>query len=144
MNEQLISTLKAMGVPVHRPAQYHTNPEKRLEWLRALRGFKKALAVRYKLGILEAYCKQVAAERSGNSRWEEPDWDDPYWVDKLYDAISTGTMSPEILLGFARSIGRTYHTQRSPRVVDYMYTVDRILKRHSLALRKKFGVVEER
>lgn len=144
MNDQMISTLKAMGVAVEKPAQYRTNPEKRLEWLRALRGFKKGLAVRYKLGILEHYCKEVAAHRSsGKSLWEQPDWDTPYWRDKLYDAISTGTAPPDLLLGFAQSIGRTYHTQQNPRVVDYMHTVDKIVKAQSFRLRLKFGVISE-
>jgi len=144
MNDQMISTLKAMGVTVEKPAQYRTNPEKRLEWLRALRGFKKGLAVRYKLGILERYCVDVAEQRSsGKSYWEQPDWDTPYWRDKLYDAITTGTLAPDLLLGFAQSIGRTYHTQRYPRVVDYLYTVDKILKAQSFKLRLKFGVITE-
>lgn len=136
--------LRSIGaVPAPTPPKLRINFEQRRQWLRALRLFRRGLQVRLKMGVIEHYCKQVEAERRGAAAaWEKPEWDSVYWRDKLYAAIHDSEFPPEILLGIARSIGRTYYTQRTPRVVDFMPTMDKIIKSQSIHLRIRFGVFE--
>jgi len=139
--EDLLSSIGAAPAPTLKKLK--ASPERRRQWLKALRLFKRGLQVRLKMGVIEHYCKQVEEERRDKSKiWEKPEWDSVYWRDKLYAAIHDSEFSPEILLGIARSIGRTYYTQRAPRVVDFMPTADKILKAQSIHLRIRFGVFE--
>lgn len=133
--------LTSMGVVVPRD-DYQVDPDQRRLWLQALREFKHGLKVRLKLGVLDTYCQQVAQQRKGIHSWEQPDWDSDYWVDKLYDAVKHNRHPPDLLLGFAQTIGRSYYTQKNPRPVDFLSAVDRVLKQKSTRLRVKFGVLK--
>lgn len=130
-----------LGVQIIRRSDLLVDAARRQVWLSSLRRFKQGLKVRAKIGVLQSYCQQVAAQRATGTTWEQPDWESAYWRDKLYDAIDKGQWPEDLLLGFAQSIGRFYYTQKNPRVVDYLPTVETILKQQSVALRMRFGVL---
>jgi hypothetical protein len=132
--------LRSLGIAPPPDKPLVIDPERRLEWRRALRTFKRALKVRHKLGIVDHLCQEVARERASGKVWEMPDWDTPYWRGKLYDALTTGVCDTELVKGFVQSIGRTYITQSSPRPIDFLDTVERVFKAQSFALRQRFGV----
>ena len=133
--------IAGLGVRLITRSELVVDDAQRRVWLASLKRFKQGLKVRAKLGVLQGYCQQVAAQRTSGLTWEQPDWESAYWRDKLYDAIAQGQWPEDLLLGFAQSIGRFYYTQKNPRVVDYLPTVENILKQQSIALRLRFGAL---
>ena len=121
------------------------NPEKRTEWLRALRKFKRSVQVRAKLGVVDTLIKEVYAERQGaKSRhdWEMPDWNTPTWQDVLYQSLSSGELTTDLLKGIVKSVSTGYY-QTSITVPDVLKTCDQICTTYSVELRRRFGVFEE-
>ena len=115
--------------------------EKRREWLRALRAFKKGMLVRAKMGVLDSICQQVVAESAVITIWKKPDWDHDIWVTMLYTAIKDNQFPTELLRGFAQS-ARLMHNFRTDRVTT-LAVMETVCTRLSLRLRQKFGVFVE-
>lgn len=116
--------------------------DKRREWLRALRRFKYGIKVRAKLGVLQTICEQVAAERKGKQRWDQPAWKHDKWLTLLYTSIKDNAFPPELLIGFVKTAEVTFMAvNQQPTVVSTLNAVDKICKQHSRALRIKFGVL---
>jgi len=121
------------------------NPEKRKEWLRALKKFKRSVHVRAKLGVVDTLIKEVYAERQGaKSRhdWEMPDWNTPMWQDVLYQALSSGELTTDLLKGIVKSVHTGYY-QTTISVPDVLKQCDHICTTYSVDMRRRFGVFEE-
>lgn len=121
------------------------NPEKRKEWLRALKKFKRSVHVRAKLGVVDTLIKEVYAERQGaKSRhdWEMPDWNTPTWQDVLYHALSSGELTTDLLKGIVKSVSTGYY-QTTITVPDVLKQCDQICTTYSVDMRRRFGVFEE-
>jgi len=121
------------------------NPEKRKEWLRALKKFKRSVHVRAKLGVVDTLIKEVYAERQGaKSRhdWEMPDWNTPMWQDVLYQALSSGELTTDLLKGIVKSVSTGYY-QTTITVPDVLKQCDQICTTYSVDMRRRFGVFEE-
>jgi len=119
------------------------NEAKRLEWLRALRRFKNGIKLLAKLGALQTYCEQVAAQRREKNEWDRPQWDSEEWIELLYNAIKNEEYPPVLLEGFAKTAEITFlASSPQPTVEKTLAAVDEVCKRLSKPLRKKFGVIE--
>ena len=118
------------------------NTEKRREWLRALRAFKKGMLVRAKMGVLDSICQQVNAESMVVTIWKKPDWDDDIWVTMLYTAIKDKQFPTELLRGFAQSASLNLRNFRTDKFTTLAVMED-VCTRLSLRLRQKFGVFVE-
>jgi len=115
--------------------------DKRREWLRALRRFKYGIKVRAKLGVLQTYCEQVAAERKGKQRWDAPQWEHDRWVTFLYTCIKNNEYPPELLEGFVKTAEVTFlNPRKQPTVEMTIGAVNDVCKQLSKPLRTKFGV----
>ena len=114
---------------------------KRREWLRALRRFKYGIRVRAKLGVLQAICEQVAAQRKGKQVWDTPDWEHDRWMTLLYTCIRDNQHPPELLEGFVKTAEVTFFNKRKqPTVESTIDAVNHVCKLLSKPLRQKFGV----
>jgi len=121
------------------------NPDKRKEWLRALKKFKRSVQVRAKLGVVDTLIKEVYAERQGaKSRhdWEMPDWNTPMWQDVLYQSLSSGELTTDLLKGIVKSVHTGYY-QTSITVPEVLKQCDQICTTYSVDMRRRFGVFEE-
>lgn len=115
--------------------------ERRRVWLRSLRRFKDGMKVRAKMGILHAYCQQVAAERRGKHGWSAPHWDHEKWVTYLYTCIRDGEFPPRLLIAFIETAEVTFLNPRfQPTVEGTLEAVDIVCRQQSKQLRQKFGV----
>jgi hypothetical protein len=113
------------------------------EWLRALRRFKYGIKVRAKLGVIDAYCEQVALERRGVSKWDAPHWAHDEWVTLLYTCIKNNEYPSELLLGFTKTAEVTFYTPRKqPTPLKVLDAVDEVCRTQSKKLRQKFGVLK--
>lgn len=117
------------------------DPQRRLEWLRALRRFKYGVRVRAKLGVIDTMCKQVAKERGKAMTWDAPQWSHDRWVTMLYTSIRDNEFPPELLEGFVKTAEVTILSPNLQPTVDGALTaVDVVLKQLSKPLRQRFGV----
>lgn len=119
------------------------NQDNKLEWLRKLRTFKKAVKVRARMGVVESLIKQVAHERKGihKYQWEMPDWDSDAWQELLYTSLKTEECSSDMLKAFIKSASVGYWRD-TVTINDVMNTVDSVFNTYSLELRRRFGVFE--
>jgi len=110
------------------------DPDKRREWLRALRKWKRNVKVLARLGALE-------------SIELDPELYTPYYkqrtktelLDKVYDMISTGDTSTESL---GVMLGALLYGSISWSSTERLDAIERYLKNYSLELRRRFGVFE--
>lgn len=115
--------------------------DKRREWLRALRRFKYGIKVRAKLGVLQAICEQVAAQRKGKQVWDAPLWEHDRWITFLYTCIRDNQFPPELLEAFVKTAEVTFlNPRKQPTVEGTIDAVNELCREHSKALRSKFGV----
>jgi len=106
-----------------------------------LRRFKYGIKVRAKLGVLQTYCEQVAAERKGKQRWDAPQWEHDRWVTFLYTCIKNNEYPPELLEGFVKTAEVTFlNPRKQPTVEMTIGAVNDVCKQLSKPLRTKFGV----
>lgn len=109
------------------------NKDKRVEWLRALRTFKRGIKVRAKLGVFDKYI----SERDFTSAYTN--WSLPQNLDNLYNAILHNTFDEELMKLFVLTTPR-WGAIKPQYVVE---NVESILNDNSVLLREKFGVFEE-
>lgn len=115
--------------------------DKRREWLRALRRFKYGIKVRAKLGVLQAICEQVAAQRKSKQVWDAPQWEHDRWVTFLYTCIKNNEYPPELLEGFVKTAEVTFfNPKKQPTVEMTIDAMNEVCKQLSKPLRTKFGV----
>ena len=121
------------------------NPDKRKQWLSALRKFKRNVKVRARLGVVDTLIKEVYAERQGaKSRhdWEMPDWNTSIWQDVLYQALVSEEVTIDLLKGIVKSVSTGYY-QTTITVPDVIKQCDQICTTYSVDMRRRFGVFEE-
>jgi hypothetical protein len=134
-------TFKLNASPVHMacinpklPLTERVDPDKRLEWRRALRKFKQQVQLRAKLGVIDAIISRNGVQRLKVG--------DP--VPVLYEAIRSGEVTTDFL-EFMLHHSRMYHMWFSPptatTVAQHIHNL--CIDTHSIELRKKFGVFRE-
>ena len=109
------------------------NKDKRVEWLRALRTFKRGIKVRAKLGVFDKYI----SERDFTSAYTN--WSLSQNLDHLYNAILHNTFDEEMMKLFVLTTPR-WGATKPAYVVEH---IDSVLNDNSVLLREKFGVFEE-
>lgn len=116
-------------------------PEKRKEWLRALREFKKGIKVRAKMNVFEGISDSI--EQGGNIRFT-PDWSHGDYKELLFTSIRDGEFPQELLTGINRTYRPGYSWNWSrPSPIDIIATTDKICNTYSVELRRQFGVFEK-
>lgn len=116
--------------------------DKRKQWLRDLKRFKKDIKVRARLGLFESIYN--AADFSLSPSYKPvPDWTNQQWLDLLEAAISKGNYSSELLQGIARHAVIRKWNRTMLNAEDIYDAVDDICKVASLDLRLRYGVIKE-
>lgn len=115
-------------------------PDKRTEWLRKLRKFKRGISVRQKMGVFDTYIKEIYAnEKSAYAN--RPNWNDDNKLDMLYNAINDENFPPDLLRAFVYP-SHVFGWGKAPEGKQVLKVVDSLTKEFSTELRKKFGVFE--
>jgi hypothetical protein len=106
--------------------------DKRKKWLALLRGFKRGIKVRLKLGAFDKYIRD--SEGYSGIKWSEPQN-----IAMLTKAIEEQSFSEELLKVFVNSTHRWYNVNnfKAQHVAD---NIEHILNDNSILLRKEFGV----
>lgn len=124
-------------------------PDRRQEWLRAVKQFKRGLKTRAKVGALRGHIEAVGGTLSlkGISIWQlrqqVSDWVSPEFTHHVLECMRSNEYPPEILHRFAVEAwlrkGASYHM--SPVTdQDVLEAVDSVFDTHSIHFRKAFGV----
>ena len=112
------------------------DPEKRKEWLAALRAWKLKVKVAARLGT---YDKMIAAERANPTPWMDmPVLNREPFLDKLYKAIKDGDCSPDLIHSFIVIECRGYHGAKNS--AQLYKRIEKVLTSQSRELRERFGV----
>ena len=120
-------------------------PEKRKQWLRDVKRFKKGLKIRAKLGAFESIIRTVEAERpSGSgSDWEYvgklPKWNSPEVTEHVLEGMRTEEY-PQDLLKLLVQTANTGFNRDNTTNKDILENVDYVFNTHSLHYRKAYGV----
>lgn len=117
-------------------------PDKRTEWLRKLRKFKRNVNLRARMGVLDPLIKQIINDRI-SSPAKMPDWTSEPWLDALYNAIRDEECPTELLRGFVATVPFAPWRQTALTPEAVLKVVDEVLKSLSIELRRKFGVFDE-
>ena len=115
-------------------------PDRRTEWLRKLRKFKRGISVRQRMGVFDGYIKEVYADPK-NAYAKRPNWNDESTLDMLYNAINNEDFPPNLLKAFVHP-SHMFGWGRIPESKQVLKVVDSLTKEYSVELRKKFGVFE--
>ena len=121
-------------------------PDKRAEWLRKLRKFKRNVKLRAKLGAIDGMIAQMNKENN-NSPWHHvrsnrPNWQTDEWLDNIVTAMKDETCPPELMRAFIISSFPMWGNA-TPNGAEVVNTVEGILTEMSIDLRKKFGVFDQ-
>lgn len=119
-------------------------PEKRKQWLRDVKRFKKGLKIRAKMGALQGYIRTVEkAKTDMGSVWKYnetvPRWDDPEITQHVLECIRTEEYPPDLL----KLLVQTTVLERGQREITdqlVLANVDSVFDKHSLHYRKAYGV----
>lgn len=114
------------------------DPDRRKEWLRASRAWKRKLKAAARVGVFDG---MIAQEKADRTSWpNRPDWSGEKELDILYKAIKDGDCSTDLLRMFVQSEVPSWTTPTSMEMYD---SIERIVKAQSVELRKRFGVFKE-
>jgi len=114
------------------------NPDRRKEWLRASRAWKRKLKAAARVGVFDGL---IAQEKADRTPWgKRPFWSRDKELDILYKAIKDGDCSTDLLRMFVQSGVPSWLTPTSMQMYD---SIERIVKAQSTELRKRFGVFKE-
>lgn len=117
------------------------NKDRRKEWLRDLRVFKKQFELRVKLGVIDGLIKQVT-EGSKEPRWAlHVPWGTSH-ATIIFNDMKHGAPSTELLKLLVRHafVGAYYYTPDAQHVRN---SFNRVLAKLSTDLRKMYGVFDE-
>lgn len=121
------------------PLTKRIDVEKRLEWRRTLRHFKRQITLRAKLGVFDALIPKAA---DATTRVYYPGAPDT--VDVLYEAIKSGEVTTEFLTHMIRRVRyNMYWTNIPPsgaQVAAHIHSM--CTSTYSVQLRKMFGVFQ--
>lgn len=122
-----------------KPPPPAVNKDKRKEWLRDLRVFKKQFALRAKLGVIDGLIKQEADK--GNPRWAmNVTWGTNHTA-VIFSDMKRGAPSTELLQLIVRhTFASVYHF---PNVDSVHNSFNRVLAKLSTDLRNLYGVFDE-
>lgn len=111
------------------------DPDRRKDWLAAVRSWKRKLKVIARIGGLDGL---IAQEKANPTSWaDKPQWNKDQWLDILYKAIKTGDYSTDLLRMFIASETKTWETPTSMQMYE---RIDKIIGNNSVELRRRFGV----
>ena len=113
------------------------DPDRRKEWLAALRKWKCKLKAAARVGVFDGLITQEKADPTSYA--ERPHWNHTVWLDILYKAIKTGDCSVDLLRMFVASETNSWETPTSMQMYEY---IEKVVKAQSIELRKRFGVFE--
>ena len=118
-------------------------PEKRKEWLRALREFKKGIKVRAKMNVFEGISDIVAT--GGNiGYYDRPDWSHGIYKELLFTSIRDAKYPQELLKGIAKTHRPDHSWQWTrPSPAEVITAANKICNTYSVELRRQFGVFEK-
>ena len=119
-------------------------PEKRTEWLRCLRRYKKGLKARIKVGALTEYADlamEVRNEKGNGHRSGATHWTEEKFGFLLF-CMRENEYPPSILTDFVRSVPRSWR-QQEINPTDMMKAVEQVFTTHSQTLREQYGVFGE-
>ena len=117
------------------------NKDRRKEWLRDLRVFKKQFALRAKLGVIDGLIKQVT-EGSKEPRWAlHVPWGTSH-ATIIFNDMKHGAPSTELLKFLVRHafVDAYYYTPDAQHVQS---SFNRVLAKLSTDLRRMYGVFDE-
>jgi hypothetical protein len=122
-------------------------PEMRKQWLRDLKRFKRGLKARAKVGALQGHIDAITQEITDGNQWSvrheyETMLRTPKSVEHLLECMRTEQYPPEILRMFVGTVGLTWG-QREITNQIVLSNVDNLFDKHSLTLRKAYGVFGE-
>lgn len=119
------------------------NGDAKIEWLRALRSFKRGVQTRAKIGVLDSLCQQVVEERNkARDTWQQPDWTHERWTELLYTCVRDNVYPTDLLKGFVMSSKVSYWRHESPTAKSTLQAMDSVLDDMSIELRRRFGVFD--
>lgn len=112
-------------------------PERRKEWLAALKAWKNRMKVAARVGAFDAL---IASELADRTPWtERVQWGSRRGLDTLYKVIKDNDCSVETMRKFVASANGHVVQLTSQQV--YVY-IEKVLNAQSVELRKRFGVFE--
>lgn len=117
------------------------NTQARKQWVQASRDFRKGIAVRAKLGVFDGLCQRVQVDRR-SGHYKAPDWDNPQWQNMLYEAMRDGQYPMELLSAFVQSTSVSWWRKEAPSAKAVVLTVENLIKRLNVELRRSFGVFD--
>lgn len=126
------------------------DPERRREWLRAMKRYRMGLQLRAKIGALDAYIVRVKAEAKTATSydWKHPDWNETQWIAQLADSMKRDDYSYESLSPLIQSVPTSlfrgaffYNIDNiTPQTIVDMFNY--LVKSYSIQLRRAFGVFD--
>jgi hypothetical protein len=117
------------------------NKDRRKEWLRDLRVFKKQFALRAKLGVIDGMVYK-AGDYLPFPRWDlNVDWGGPDALGLLFNDIKNGAPSTELLKLFVRHVFSMPYITPDTATTELVF--NRVLTSQSINLRKMYGVFDE-
>jgi hypothetical protein len=120
-------------------------PEKRKEWRRKLREYKKGLRARVKLGAFDSHIRTLNSVKISRHHldWANS-WVDGDRLNLLHESMENVRYPQELLSEIVKSCISHYWYSSEPIISDSIQEeIDRIFKQASIPLRKKFGVFEQ-
>lgn len=104
------------------------NTQLRREWTRKVRRFKKGLRLRARVGVLDSWCRRVAAARQASpDNWVMPRWQHDRWTQLLFRGVLEEDYSMELLEGFVQTAEVVLVNPAAvPKVERVMRAVDEI------------------
>jgi len=118
-------------------------PEKRKEWLRMLRKFKRGVKVRIRIGALDSLLKGIRDDAGFNQHFA-PRWNSTEQLDMLESAIRNEEFPVKLLDGLVRStIGYAYRLSNTIEPKQVMREFDNVMRQTSVSLRQRLGVFGE-
>jgi len=119
-------------------------PEKRKEWLRMLRKFKRGIKMRIRIGTLDSLLKDIKDDTSNHNRGcLAPNWNSMEQLDMLEVAIRNEEFPVKLLDNLVRStIGYAYRLSFTIEPQHVMREFDKIMRNTSISLRQRLGVFE--
>jgi hypothetical protein len=118
-------------------------PEKRKEWLRALREFKKGIKVRAKMNVFDGISDIVSTEGK-HGYYDRPDWSFGTHKELLFTSIRDAKYPQELLKGITKTHRADHSWQWTrPSPAEIVVATNKICNNYSVELRRQFGVFEK-
>ena len=118
-------------------------PEKRKEWRRKLREYKKGLKARLTMGCFDGFVKHYSSNAVDFGD-RDVDWLDDKQVDFVYRCLDKEEYPNKLLEDIASSASTLYYWGNKEKATEYVHKeINGVFRKLSVPLRKKFGVFEQ-